>query len=899
MLLLRILVRTLPAEFRREFGHELLETIRNRWKDLRGGLRPVGKVLFWIRQGWAVVRESVELRKGAGLRRAGAERGGWRGANRATNGKRKSGALLEGLWSDVKQSARALAARPGFTVVAVLILSLGIGATTAMFSAVNSVLLRPLPYRDSENVVALYQFDSATGELFSGVSAANIRDLQEASELLSAAGVADPIGHDLVEDGRAVSLKSWAVSEGFLEAIGATPIVGRVFSPDEYQEGAERVVMMSHATWQSRFGADPDIVGNTIVLDNAPHTLVGVLPSEFKFPSAAELWSPRAPKPWDPPSRGAAYMGGAGRLAAGVTLTQAQAEVDRISAGLAEQYPRTNTDVSIRLVPLREHLFGDVKSPLFVLFGAVTLVLLIAAANVAGLQLARGAGRTREYSLRRALGASSGRLLRLVSVDSLLIAGTGCVLGVGLAFGGVELIRMMSPSHLPRIDELAMDRYVLVVAVLAAVLSAVVSGIVPALSASRTDLRVALTDGARGATQGGRTNRLRSQLVVGEIALALVLCIGAGLLIRSYDQLLANELGFDPEGLLAVQVFGYGDDGQPATDFFQTSQEEILSIPGVEAVALTTDLPTANDQSINSIEITVPFTIDDRAVPLPGQEPQVSVASISDHYPEVMGLRVIRGRSFSILDNSESAPVVMINEALARRHFPDQDAIGQRLTIRYGRPVSWEIVGVLEDVRPRGYESEPRIEAYFPLAQFPSGSITFVVKAGVEPAQLTLPVQEAIWTVDPGQSVWASRTVEDLLWDWMKQRSFNSVLLVAFALLSLSLAAIGVYGLMSFTVEQRVSEFGIRRAMGAESGHIFKAVLRQGAVLASFGVALGLAGSVAFSAFLRGLLFGIGPFDPVTFVVLSAVVIASTLLAAFVPAHRATKVHPAVALRVE
>lgn len=899
MLLLRLLVWMLPSEFRREFGNELLETTRKRWDDLRYDLSPAGKATFWVRQAWAVIRESAELRKRTGPVRKGGKTRGARRAQRATSEERYLGAFADGLLLDVKQSLRALSVRPGFTVIAILTLSLGIGATTAMFSAVNSVLLRPLPYRDADNVVALYEFDSAEGEMSAGVSAANIRDLQEASALLSAAGVAQPFSHDLMEDGRAVSLRAWRVSEGFFEAIGATPHIGRLFTVDEYQQGAEPVVIMGQTTWETRFGGDPGVVGSTIVLDDAPYTVVGVLSTRFKFPNAAELWTPRPPQSWDASSRGAAYMSGVGRLAPGATLALAQAESDRISSGLAEQYPRTNTDISIRLVPLREHLFGDVESPLYVLFGAVGLVLLISAANVAGLQLARGTSRAREFCLRGALGASGGRLLRLVCVDSLLIAGAACMLGVGLAFGGVELIRRMSADHLPRIDELSMDWTVLLVAVLAAGLSAVVSGTIPALSASRTDLNAALTEGERGSTQGGKTNRLRSQLVVGEIALALVLSIGAGLLIRSYEQLLANELGFDPDGLLAVQVFGYSSDGEPAVDFFQASQEEILALPGVEAVALTTDLPTSNDASIASIEILVPFTVDERDPPIPGQEPQVAVASISEHYPEVMGIRVVSGRSFSILDNAESAPVIMVNEALVRRHFPDQNPIGQRLTISYAGSVSREIVGVLEDVRPRGYESEPRVEAYFPLAQIPSGSITYVVKTVLDPAQMALPVQQAIWSVNPTQSVWGARTVRDLLWDWMKQRNFNSVLLIAFALLALALSAIGVYGLMNFTVEQRVGEFGIRRAMGADSSHILKTVLRQGAILAAFGVTLGLAGSVAFSSFLRGLLFGIGPFDTVTFIVLSVVVTASTLLAAFLPARRATKVHPAEVLRAE
>lgn len=806
---------------------------------------------------------------------------------------------MDGLWNDLKHSSRALVARPGFTIVAVVTLALGIGATTAMFSAVNSVLLRPLPYAEASRIVTLFQIDTRDGQRSEGVSAANTRDLGESSQLFSHVAVADPWSHDLMEEGRAVSLRSWAVSEGFFDAIGAELAMGRAFTADEYEAGAEPVVVMSHRTWQNRFGGDPGIVGRTIVLDGAARTVVGVLPPDFKYPSAAELWSPRPHKPWDENSRAAAYMAGVARLRPGVVLAQAQAEADRISATLAEEYPTLNANAAFQLVPLREHLFGDVESPLLILFGAVALVLLIAAANVTGLQLARGAGRAREYALRGALGASGGRLLRLVSVESLLIAGVGCSLGIGLAYGGIELIRVLAPDHLPRIDELTMDRTVLLFGGLAAILSALASGIIPALSASKTDLQLALSEGARGATQGRGTNRLRNQLVVGEIAMALVLSIGAGLLVRSFDRLMANELGFEPEGRLAMQLFAYDEEGQLRTNFVDRSMEEILALPGVEGVAVTTDLPTADDQSISSIEITVPFTVDALPAPPAGQEPMVSVSSISDQYPDVMEIGVTRGRGFSGQDHAESAPVVMINEALARRHFLDRDPVGERITIRFGQVTSREIVGVLADVRPQGYESEPRPEAYYPLSQAPSGSLTYVVETGVDPAQLMLPVQQAVWAVTPDQAVWATRTLPDLLRDWMKQRTFNTVLLLAFAVLALSLAAIGVYGLMSFTVEQRVSELGIRRAMGAVPGDIFRVVLRRGAILAGLGVALGLVGSVALSTVLRGILFSVGPFDPITFVGISGGVMAIALVAAFLPARKASRVDPVVALKAE
>ena len=893
MFLLRVVIRLLPRGFRREYGAAVLETVRRRADELRCELGPASMARFWWRQGYAVVRAAVSLRRGQ-----------WRAdENRRVTG--GSEEVMDGLWQDVRQSLRGLAARPGFTIVAVLTLALGIGATTATFSAVHSVLLRPLPYRDVDRVVALYQVDTQDGVRSEGVSAANIRDLAESSTLLSSVAVAEPWSHDLMVDGRAVSLRSWAVSEGFFEAIGAQPARGRLFTPEEYlfDDGAGAqstpAVILGHATWQSRFGGDPAIVGGSIVLDGAATTVVAVLPRGFKFPGASELWSPRPDLPWDAPSRSAAYMTGVARLAPGVTLAQARSETSRIAAGLAEQYPRANANMNMRMVPLREHLFGDVESPLLILLGAVGLVLMIVAANVAGLQLARGTGRVREYALRGALGAGSGRLLRLVTVESLLLAAAGCLGGIGLAYGGVEMIRMLGPDNLPRIDELAIDRTVLLFAVTVGVGSALAAGMVPALRASRTDLQIALSQGGRGATQGPGANRLHDWLVVGEVALALVLSIGAGLLVRSFDRVMSNELGFEPYGRLAVQVFAYEEDGTISPDFLQRALEEIGGVPGVEAVGVTTNLPLSDDRSISSIEINTPFTVDDRAAPPAGQEPIVTMSTISDDYPRVMSIPVTRGRGFSSLDNAESPPVIMINEALARRHFPEQDPVGERLTIRYIQTISREIVGVLADVRPGGYESEPRPEAYFPLSQNPNASLTYVIEAGVEPGQLAIPVQEAIWRVNPNQGVWAVRTMPDLLWDWMRQRSFNMAVLVTFAVLALSLAAIGVYGLMSFSVEQRVNELGIRRALGAEPRDILRMVLRRGALLGVSGVVLGLAGSLALTGLLRGMLFAVGPFDPVTFAGLSGVVVLVVLLAALVPARRATRIDPAVALRAE
>ncbi|MDH3223653.1 MAG: ABC transporter permease, partial [Gemmatimonadota bacterium] len=828
MWIVRLLLRWAPRRFQSDFGQEVIQTVAARHQDLGPDANLGARTRFWWRETRALARAVIHERS-------------------EDRNPQVRESIMEGLWKDVRHSTRALAKRPGFTLIATLTLALGIGATTAMFSAIHAVLLSELPYEDPDRVVTFYQLDARDGERSEGVSAANIKDLKDGARLFSHMAVADPWSHDLILDGRAVSLRSWAVSEGFFEAIGASPVLGRAFLPEEYLPDSEPVVIMGHATWQSRFGGDPGVVGRTVVLDDAERTVVGVLPQGFKFPGPAELWSPRPHQPWDGQSRSAAYLAGVGRLAGGATLEQAQDELDRLFADLAATYPQSNGNTTIRAVPLRDFLFGDVRTPLLVLMGAVALVLLVAAANVTGLQLARGAGRTREYALRGALGASSGRLLRLVTVESTLLAILGCVLGVALAWGGVHLIRALAPIQIPRVDEVTLNLPVLGFAATAALVSALLSGLLPALKASGTDLNWALSEGGRGGDQGRRSGRLRDRLVVGEIALALILSIGAGLLFRSFDRLLDKELGFDPEGRLAMQIFAYDNNGRMKSDFVRESLDRIGSLPGVEAVAISSSIPLADDQSISSIEINVPFTVDGTDPPPEGQEPIASVISISNDYPEAMGLRMVEGRAFSTADHADAPKTILINEALARRHFGDRSPLGLHLTVRFSGRVSREIVGVLADVRPQGFESEPVPEIYMPLDQVPTGSLTYVVKAAGDPGALAPSVQRTVWDIDPTQSVWATRPLPDLLADWTRERRFSLALMGGFSGLAILLAAIGVYGLMSFSVEQRVGELGLRRALGSGSGDLLRMILGRGAALAAMGIGIGLLGALATS----------------------------------------------------
>jgi putative ABC transport system permease protein len=880
--LYRFLLRLLPARFRQEYGEEMARVVAEHWEEVRREARPWARLAFWARQHAALLRAGAALldERGRDERR---------------------GNTMEDILRDLRYAARTLLRRPGFTAVTILTLGIGIGATTAIFSAVRTVLLRELPYGNADRVVALFQTDARSGARTEGVSAANIRDVRDNAERMVAAAVAEPWSLDLVLEGRTESLRTWSVSAGFFQTLGTEALHGRTFTPDEYEAGSEKVVVLGHRAWSGRFGADPAIVGTTLTLNQEAWVVVGVLPEDFRFPDRAEAWIPRPPQTWDEPSRGANYMTGIGLLAPGASVAEAQAELDRLAASLAESHPRTNASVGMTLVPLREHLFGDVRTPLLVLFAAVAAVLLIACANVAGLMLARGAQRHREFALRGALGASVGRLFQHLTAESLLLAGAGCLVGVGLTYGGVQIIQALGPDHLPRIEDLRVDGTVLTFALVMGGLSALLAGLAPSLRLSRPDVHEALAEGGRGTLGGRRGTALRARLVVAEVAGAVVLLIGAGLLVKSFGVLMDKELGFDPRDRLVVQVFAY-DYATPADQvaFVDDALRRMEAVPGVLGVALTTNVPGANDASVASIEMEIPFTVVDRSPPLEGQEPVAAITMVSPGLFEVLDIPLVAGRAFGGSDDAEAPPVIVVNEALVRREFPDVDPLGERLVVRYGRdPLPAEIVGVVADVRPLGHESEPRPEVYFPLSQMGSGSLTFVVRAAGDAGALTAPVTQAIWDANPAQSVWGSATLEGLLGDWLKHRRFNLYLLSAFAGVALVLAAVGIYGLVSFSVEQRVGELGVRRALGGRSEDILAMVLREGARLAGTGVVLGLAAAALLTRFLQGMLFGVEPTDPITFAVLAVAVLGVATLAALLPAVRAVRVDPMVALRSE
>lgn len=808
---------------------------------------------------------------------------------------------MEGLTHDLRQTLRGLWKRPGFAAITVVTLGLGIGASTAIFSAVHAVLFRDLPYGNPEQIVVVFHENALTGERGFGLSPANARDIGENSELLTDVAVAEPWSLDLEIDGRAQAVRAWAVSEGFFDALGVEPLFGRSFVEADYVGTESPVVLVGHRSWQNRFGGDSALVGRTLTFQEGPATVAGILGPDFKLPDEAEFWVPRMPRDSDGVQRSADYMLGVGRLRPGASMEQAQTELTRIGASLAELHPEDNASTTFRAASLREHLFGDVQTPLLVLLAAVGLVLLIACGNVAGLMLARGARRQREYALRGALGASTTRLIRQITLESAVLAALGCVLGIGITYLGVQVIGRLGPDHLPRIDEVAIDSSVLLFAVAVSAVSALLSGIAPSIKLSRPELATALSDGSRSATSGPGSLRVRNRLVVVEVAAAVVLLVGAGLLSRSFTTLLDEELGFDPTGRLAVQVFAYDgyDSAEDRAAFVRQAIENLESLPGVSGVALTSSVPSATDGQLASIDIDLRFTIGDRPAPPEGQEPVAAISQVSPGFFDVMQMPIVDGRAFDIGDDPDGVPVVIVNEALARRYFGDGSPIGETVVIGF-RPIPREVVGVVANVRPQGYESEPRPEVYFPMSQFGTSSLTFVLESEVEAATLVTPAMDAIWNANPAQSIWGAATLDGLLDDWLTERTFNLLLMGSLAAIALILSGIGIYGLVSFSVEERVAEMGIRRALGGGAASILTMVLVEGTRLAAVGLALGLALAYPLTRFIQGMLHGVEAADPVVLMGLVVAVMAvAAVAAALVPALRAVRADPMTALRTE
>ena len=816
------------------------------------------------------------------------------------------------IWQDVKYGARALGKSPAFTAVAVLAVALGVGANTAIFSVVNTVLLRALPYENSERLVALYT-GRGPNEPGGPLSYPDLLDYRAQAQSLEYVAGYDGVGTvlSLGQGDEPERVRGTEVMADLFPALGARAARGRVFTREEDVEGGPDIIVISDGLWRRRFGADPNVVGREVRmgLSARAFTVVGVMAPGFKFPpddaEAIDYYIPfvkeSAKSSADSmKNRGSVFIPTVAKLRDGATVGQAAAEVSTIAARIAAQYPDTSANRRARVVQLQEDLVGDVRPALLVLLAAVGLVLLIACANVANLLLARAAARGREIAVRTALGATRARVARQLLTESLLLSLAGGAAGLLLAVWGVDAIVKLSPANVPRLAETAIDARVFLFALGVSVLTGLLFGLAPAVQASKTDLAEALKEGGRGGTAGARRSRLRSGLVVVEVALSLVLLVGAGLLFKSFHRLVTTDPGYSPERVLAVlvalntQKFA---DADSRAAYFREAVARIEGLPGVESAGTTRLLPLGQSDIFNS------FNIAGRAPFAPGETHSARSYTVSHGYFRTLGVPVRRGRVFTPADGKNAPGVIVVNEAFVRAYFPDREPLGQHVILDGpdDKPLPpREVVGVVGDIHFQKLNDEVRAEYYIPFEQAPSAVTQVVVRAkGEDAAALTSSVRAELKGVDPNLLIWETRTMDELVGRSVAPQRFNVALLGFFAALAMLLAAVGIYGVMSYMVTQRRHEIGIRMALGAGRGDVLRMVVRQGMLLTLAGLGLGLAGAFALTRLMAGLLYGVTATDPTVFAAVSLLLAAVAFLASYVPARRATKVDPMVALRYE
>ncbi len=813
-------------------------------------------------------------------------------------------ARLESVGADFRYGARTLRRQPGFTLVAILTLALGIGANAAIFSLVEGVLLRPLPYPQPEQLVRLWDSNPAKGIARTGSASANVRDWRERAKSFLGLAAWYSVGRTLVTEDRAEVVLVGQVTADFFAVFGVRPLLGHTFTVEETARGTfnnaaaptgpDPVLILSYPLWKDAFGGDPAIVGKTVSLERRSFRVVGVMPQDFRAPeSLQQAWIP-----WslaEARARDQRYLIAAGRLKPGITLAQAQAEMGAIATELAAAFPEPNAGWQVHVAPLAEDVVGEARLVLLVLLGGVGCVLLIACANVAGLQLVRATSRGHETTVRLALGASAGRLLRQHLAESLLLSAVGGAAGVALAAWGLAAVRGWAVD-IPRLDEVGLNGAVLAFSFGMVVLATILCGIAPALLHPRAELAGALQrEGTRGTSSRG-SQQTRGLLVVGQVALAVVLLSGAGLLVRSFAELNRVDPGFHPRNVLVLPIFldiQQYSTGAKVRAYYAQLIEKLTALPGVESAGGATALPAS------------PLGPDfARPVWADGQQPQedqrhADVRMATPEYFRTLGMRILRGRAFSPSDTPESQPVVMVNETLARQVWPGEDAVGKRLVVDYSTAGTYpyEVVGVVGDIRFHGLRSEPRPEIYLPHAQRSYLILNMAVRTADEPRALIPGVHRVLRELDPGKPAHSVTPLEELLARTVARDRFAMLLLGGFAATALLLATLGIYGTLAQRAEQRVREFGIRMALGARRGDIVGLMAGQGLRLTLTGVAVGLLGAAWLTRLLEGMLFGVRPSDPLTFAAVVLLLGAAALVACALPALRAGRTDPAIALR--
>jgi putative ABC transport system permease protein len=819
---------------------------------------------------------------------------------------------MQSILQDIRYSLRSLCKTPAFTAVAIIVLALAIGANTAIFTVINTILIKPLAYSDSDRLVMLWEtnprFQIGIDTL--PVTPGTFMDWREhvsAFEYVSALGVGR---FNLSGSGEPERITGASVSANFFRLMGAEPKLGRAFHDDEEQAGADKVAVISYALWQRRFGGTQDVIGKTMTLDGESYTVIGVAPEGFQFPrprelpyfvgvsSPAELWRPMT-LIGDFISRKRAnhQLSVIAKLKPDVTREQAQAEISALATRVEESSPE-NEGIGAKVVSLNEQVVGNSRVALLVLMGAVALVLLIACANIANLLLSRSSARQREIAIRIALGASRAQIIRQLLIESLLLSHMSAVTGTLLSLWGVSALLTLSRDTLPRVGEIGIDARVLAFTVVIALLTSLLFGLTPALQSSKINLIASLKEGVRGTSRGRRSSAVRSGLVIAEVALSLVLLIGAGLMIKSLARLLNVDPGFKPDRTLTMNIALPGSKYAKAdqqTAFFEDVNRRIKALPGIETAGLISSAPLSGGVYAGG------FSIEGREPASPNEDLSADRRMISPDYFNALGIPLVEGRQFSDRDNQSSPGVAIVSESLARRVLAGEDPIGKRIKLG-GRDSTrpWlSIVGVAGDVRDTSLDSAARPCVYVPYSQFPVSSMTLVVRTNVNPMTLAPAIRDEVCAIDRDQPVTGIKTMDQYVSDSVSPRRANALLLAVFAALALVLALIGIYGVMSYSVSRRVQEVGIRIALGAQRSDVIRLIVGNAMTLVLAGLVIGLGGALALTRLMSSLLYGVSATDPLTFGLVSAMLAAVALLASYIPARRATKVDPIIALRCE
>jgi putative ABC transport system permease protein len=807
--------------------------------------------------------------------------------------------MLQELTRDVRFGLRMLARSPGFTMVALITMALGIGATTAIFSVVNGVLLKPMPYPEAERIVYLAENNLSRGWPTFALSPLNFSDWQEQNRSLELMATYQSRSVTYTGGERPRRLAAYEVSEEYLQVLGGGPVVGRGFAEEDMGPNREGVVLLDHGFWQESFGGDPEVLGRSMVLDGEPYTIIGVLPAGWRHPfsrSGTDVLLPLRPEPWWGNYRQVHFLRGIARMKPDVTVEQAQADLSAVAAALEAEYPGTNTGWGALVRPLDDVLLAPVRPQLLILLASVGLVLLIACVNVAQMTLARGSGRSQEMAIRTALGAGRARVIRQLLAESLLLASFGGALGVLLASASLKGLFIGWPQILPRMQEVGVDGTVLLFTAGLSLASGLLFGLFPALSVAGSNLGEALRRSGRSVSADPSLRRLRGGLVVVEVSLAVVLLVGSGLLVRSFLALQGENPGFEADGRLALSTplpgSKYGT-GEEARAYGEATLERLAAIPGVESVAITSLIPVSGQDNIWTLEIEGrPWSSPDDAV-------STLFYRVSAGYFQTMGIPLSMGREFTPDDREGSVLVAVVSESFAQTHFPEKSPLGKRIRSGGGDGPFMEIVGVAGDVQHYRVGEISMPQVYVPFAQRPLNEVNFVIKASVPPLSLVGAIRTEIQAVDPNMPLEGVQTLEEIIAEDISTPRFRTTLLSCFGLTALLLALVGLYGVISYTVAQRSWEMAMRMALGAQQSSILRLVFRDGVPLVATGVVVGLGGALALTRVLESMLFGVSVNDPVVFAAVPSLLVAVAAVAMLIPALRATRVDPVRVLSPE